>query len=284
MRTSPIFVAITFLTITAIPASAWHGATEPVLDSVPLDDFHWVAWRVTLAEPGPIVVEVEATTASVEIIALGASLMGPDGSDPDTTYWAMQAATAQTFVQTSGEPPLIDQISGSVDGAFKVAITWGSVPAGEHIVLGMLPGVGDVISGELTLRAGGGATLLAKTEGSSAFGALLRDFSGEANVRWSTPSTTATAIVDAEHERTIDDRFFGWYWRHPSTSVNPAHTMTCTIEYDGPDGGGTGERWYFFDDAPAGTYTFRVPHCVDAGAGPFRTQLFVLGADVTLPS
>lgn len=275
--------ALLAVVITFPSGLAWHGATEPIVDSVSLDDLHWVAWRIALASPGKVVVELDATVADVEIVALGASLMGPDGSDPDTGYWVLQAATTHTFVQAFGEAPRIDSRSGFVNGEFKVAFTWNSVPAGEHILLGMVPGVGSVTAGEITLRASGNATLLAKTEGSNAFGALPRHFSGDANVRWGNPTVMATVIVNASHERTIEDKLFAFWWRHPHTSANPLHPVLCDIRYDGPDGGGAERQYYFINGAPAGSYTFRVPHCADVGAGPFRTQLFLLGADVRLP-
>lgn len=282
MRTFALFAA--FLTLTALPVSAWHGSGEPLIDAVPIDGVHWVAWRVVLATPGKIVVETEATVANVEIVAMGASLMGADGSDAETSWIALQAYPSHVFVQTFGGSPRLDTSWGYASGDFKAAITWNVVPVGEYVVIGIVTGVGAVTGGEISLRSDGGATLLARTEGTSAFAAVARDFSGEANVRVGNPLVTATAIVDASNERVVEDRLFAFYWRHTSTTRNPLHQVLCDIRYDGPDGGGAGLRYYFLDNRPAGTYTFRVPQCADVGMYLLPTQLFVIGADVALPT
>lgn len=271
--------------VTAFPgALAWHGATEPLVGSVAFDGVHWAAWRFSLASTGKVVIEGSATAAETEIAAFGAVLLNVDGSSVDSAWVVTQVPTTHVVIQALGDAPLVAIEQGFANGFFGGALTWNEVPAGEYIAISIATAIADVTDGTLELRASGGATLLGSTDGSGAFAAMPSDFAGTLNARVSIPGgPQAVAILDAAHAQSVDSRLFAFYWRHPSTSLNPLHPLSCTIEYDGPDGGGAGGPYYFIKDAPPGTYTFRVPHCVDVGVGPFRTQLFVVGADVVLP-
>lgn len=277
-------LVLTLVAALAFPgAGAFHAIPEPLIDSVAFDGVHWVAWRVQLASPGRISVEGWSNVTNAEILSVMVTLMQGDGSDPDTGGFIQQVATTHTFVQTTGDAPVVDMRSGLGAGFVGAGVSWAIHPAGEYLVVGVLSGLGSLTGGKLDLHADGDATIVARTEGDTSFAAVARHFQGTLNARTGTPTAMATAIVDGSHAETIDNRLFAFFWRHPPTSANPLHSVTCEIRYDGPDGGGAGLQYYYLDNAPPGGYTFRVPHCAEVGAGPFRSQLFVVGADVELP-
>lgn len=282
MRSTVSLVAVAII-LTSLPAVAWHGSTEPLLDEVAFSAPRWAAWRVALASPGSVTIEAFGSVTDMEIAALGGALMPADGPTLGSAWVVAQAPTSDVFIQTRGEAPVVDIKEDTPTGTIGAALTWHDVPAGESVVVAVWTSIAEATSGAIELRAHD-ATILGATEGTTTIAALARDFSGEVNVLASRSGyTNAVAIVDAARTETVSENLFAFYWRHPSTSAHPTHSVLCSIGYDGPNGGGAGAQYYFIEDAPPGAYTFRVSHCVDAGAGPFRTQLFILGAAVKSP-